>query len=624
MQNDRTDELLGLLNQISMAEEANAGSEMLTGLLNQLHQASADPMAAQLLASMEEENRRMAVDNIDKATPIELLAIKELQAPADAELTNTVAGSGRSMSPSGPIQGYQWDSAKGDYVRSTDGTVTPVGQKQGNVYSDKDSKPRAQTMADGSAITGARTLADGTVQPFSYASRETVQARALSGNMQKQMQTILSMGSLDDSMTAYADLQTAMATQAQAILRDLTAQAEQKLGVDRLRNLLQQREAADRNRPDWWKTQTYSQDTELVRQQYEQAVVKAEALGSKWAQSNPELISMSNQAKLFEWQLRKKESTAQSIEAKKASAVDKQQDKLETERMKWRPEQLENMRIAFAGQWDESELTDEAILAKLANGKKTLTKEEEAVFKMTEQELAAPAILQASPLASKLFAERTAQRAGKSTTEVLQKMNQVRNRMDPTYLIQANGWTADSPEAKQLQASFAAIKSGVATDKEKLEIQQRLYAGAVQSMQVQNTREKLNNLDQWAMPEGRIKDVYEGLKASGRSSVTMEDLAMYLVGSAKKEELADLATQIKDIVQMNLSANKGDPLFGSDPMLAYSVVDRAMAAGIRTNAFNILYDTVDKATSKLDPYTPIGATTALGQSISGAWTEFWK
>lgn len=615
MDENQIDSLLGLVNSIAMAEQANAGSAELTELLNQLQQASQDPLAASFVAQMQEQQRQQAVAQIDAATPVELGAIKHEQDAALQELQNSYIRTGIKENQ-GPKAGYQYHEALGEYVHSTDGTVAPIrAQPSGSRVYNEQTAPQGAAgfqnprMADGSRITGSR-MVDGVAQPFSYKTREQM---AVEGNLQEQMKQILAMGSVDDSISAYANLQTAMASQVQRVMQNLTSQAEQKLGVERLRNLLEQREVADRNRPDWWKTQMYSKETEVVRQQYTQAVSQAEALAAKWAGSNPELLSMQNQAKLFEWQLRRKEATAQGVEAKEFDRRKREDDKKDALRQQFKPEQIENFRIAYADSPEMADMSDEGIISILASGKKTLSKEEEAIFRMSHEEIQSLAIPGSNKLAERIYVQREAQRTGNTPVDVQIQMKQLRSLATPERVIRSMGWLDSSPEAKRLRNLEQMVNSGLAKPEEKAAFQEQLFVAASGIMRQQNTARKLGDVSSWVLPEGVLKDTADSLRASGQPKVSLRDMVQTLVATADKTQLADLSAQIKSAVQANLSVHKDDPLFGMDHLAAYSEVDRVFAQGIRSSALAI----AGYATPHAQAPVPRG-TFATGMSESQA------
>lgn len=618
MDENQIDQLLGLVNSIQLAEQANVGSEELTELLNQLQQASQDPLAASLVAQMQEQQRLQAVDAIDRATPVELQAIKLEQEAGLQELQGNYIRTGITDNQ-GPKQGYQYHEGLGEYVHSTDGTVAPIrGQTRQREYNEQtvpqgSADYKAPTIAGG-RVTGSRMI-DGVAVPFSYKSRETM---AVEGNLQEQMKLILAMGSVDDSISAYANLQTSMASQTQRVMQNLTSQAEQKLGVERLRNLLEQREVADRNRPDWWKTQTFSKETEIVREQYTQAVAQAEALASKWAGSNPELISMQNQAKLFEWQLRRKEATAQGVEAKEFDRQQRAEAKKDALRQQFKPEQIENFRIAYADSPEMADMSDEGIISILASGKKTLSKEEEAIFRMSHEEIQSLAIPGSNKLAERIFVQREAQRTGNTPVDVQIQMKQLRNLATPERIIRSMGWLDSSPEAKRLRNLEQMVNSGLAKPEEKAALQEQLFVAASGIMRQQNTARKLGDISSWVLPDGVLKDTADSLRASGQSKVSLRDTVQALVAKADKTQLADLSAQIKSAVQANLSMHKDDPLFGMDPLAAYSEVDRIFAQGIRSNALAI----AGYATPHAQAPVPQGTfATGMSDSLSRALRE---
>lgn len=620
MDENQIDSLLGLVNSIAMAEQANAGSAELTELLNQLHQASQDPLAASFIAQAQERQRQQAVAQIDAATPVELGAIKQEQEAALRELQNSYIRTGLKENQ-GPKQGYQYHEALGEYVHSTDGTVAPIrSHPSGSRVYNEQTAPQGAAgfknprMADGSRVTGSR-MVDGVAQPFTYKTREQM---SVEGNLQEQMKLILAMGSVEDSISAYAGLQTAMASQAQRVMQNLTSQAEHKLGVERLRNLLEQREVADRNRPDWWKTQTFSKETEIVRQQYTQAVGQAEALASKWAGSNPELISMQNQAKLFEWQLRRKEATAQWVEAKEFDRQKREEAKKDALRQQFKPEQIENFRIAYADSPEMADMSDEGIISILASGKKTLSKEEEAIFRMSHEEIQGLAIPGSNKLAERIYIQREARRTGNTPVDVQIQMKQLRNLATPDKVIRSMGWLDSSPEAKRLRNLEQMVNSGLAKPEEKAALQEQLFVAASGIMRQQNTARKLGDISSWVLPDGVIKDTADSLRASGQSKVSLRDTVQALVAKADKTQLADLSAQIKSAVQANLSMHKDDPLFGMDPMAAYSEVDRIFAQGIRSNALAIAGYAAPHAQMPVPPGT---FANGMPESLSRALRE---
>lgn len=620
MDENQIDHLLGLVNSISMAEQANAGSEELTMLLNQLQQASQDPLAASIINNLQEQQRQQAVQAIDQATPVELQAIKLSQQSALEELSQSFIRTGVTEN-TGPKAGYQYNEQLGEYVHSTDGTVAPIREKATPKVYNEQTVPegsanfQAPRMPDGSRVTGTRTNEEGVAVPFSYKSRETM---AVQGNLQEQMKLILAMGSVDDSISAYANLQTSMASQTQRVMQNLTSQAEQKLGVERLRNLLEQREVADRNRPDWWKTQTYSKETEIVRQQYTQAVSQAEALASKWAGSNPELLSMQNQAKLFEWQLRRKEATAQGVEAKEFDRRKREEDKKDALRQQFKPEQIENFRIAYADSPEMADMSDEGIISILASGKKTLSKEEEAIFRMSHEEIQGLAIPGSNKLAERIYIQREAQRTGNTPVDVQIQMKQLRSLATPDRVIRSMGWLDSSPEATRLRSLERMVNSGVAKPEERAALQEQLFVAASGIMRQQNTARKLGDISSWVLPDGVIKDTADSLRTSGQSKVSLRDTVQALVAKADKTQLADLSAQIKSAVQANLSMHKDDPLFGMDPLAAYSEVDRIFAQGIRSNALAI----AGYATPHAQAPVPQGAfASGMSDSLSRALRE---
>lgn len=524
---------------------------------------------------MQQDQERQALSAITAAiTPIEQQAVDIQQALA-------LDGSEARGLPAGWEQTKESDIArKGKAGKGTPGNPTMYADASDLMSGKSDYYRSSKNPPQGTYISA--------------------QDNRVSGNINSMISAIKAADGIDAKLAVYANLQTAAAQEASKAMGDAQKQAEVKLGVDRLEQLLAQNEAADRAHPMWNKVQSDSDETARVRAQLESARMKAAALADTYLKQNPALAAMQVQVKMAgnmleldaKNQQRKEDREDRQAErranmedmqnfqaeerdkARKENAAIKAEQEAETLARKelevtarYQPKQFARMRAIIP---DFADATDTEIAKVLSSGKKAMSPEQEMVLKAGDQELLQLAAVR-NQYASKLVVEEEAAKTGVPESELKMKLTKLSSNMTVDgYRRMVLSQYPDTNSAGYKEAMALAKTGSVGTKEEQAAFQKHIYDAAVQGMRLENTRDWMSNISKnWQFSDPRIKAAAEAISHTTGQPASLQDLAMKLRADNPRSSLAD----ISDAMRKEIFANRRTGLLTeTDPMAAHHAV----------------------------------------------------
>lgn len=494
---------------------------------------------------------------------------------------------------SGRIQSPDWvEAGPGVGARRVDGKlqVSNVKDKDGNF-----------TMDDSWYYRSSQTHGPNATQaPSALAS---------------QLGSIMSLPNAEAQLLAFGQLQVSVGQEMARAHADAVAQAEQKMGVPQLRNLLAQNEQVDRNNPAWAMRQVDSPETARVRAQLDNAVIKANSLAETFVRGNPSVAGLQAQLKTAETFLMRSLNKEQQMDQKTALEAMRMAEKTEALRAQYRPVQLRRARML------DSELvgkSDDEVVQLVARGKKAFTPEQDAILRASEGDLLQMALARNTEAAAVLLKEASA--TTNVPEEVLgRRLKELSYNMDPAVALKSLTDRFPDKKSQEYKANvepLLAYARGEVKDKEAQSFARaRIFNNALNGLHMRNTQEWVNNVNSWAWPtndqgESRIKAVVEAVsEIQGGTQVSLNDVIGHIRSKYPRSEWKALSQELKQ----GIRANKKEGLLTAvDAEAAVQQAELEFTRGVMSDIVRTI--TMAPRSDTWYPGNPNNPTLGLGQA----------
>ena len=404
--------------------------------------------------------------------------------------------------------------------------------------------------------------ANATPQQSANATQGSLQS-GYGNSVAQQLANIQALDSTEAKLTAFNELQIAVGKQMAEAEGAALRQAEQTLGVDRLRSLLAANEAVDRRNPNWATRRMDSPDTAQLRQQLDSAVLKATGLANSFLKSNPDIAGLQASMRTAEIALQRSLVSDQRInerEAQKQMQLDFKQAQL---RDSFQPQQYRRIRTLYP---DLQTKSDEEIVGILANGRKAIGKEQAALMQASDQDLLQFA-LQDDNQAAAILLDEESQRTGMSKEVLGQRLARLSANMSPQAAlkaIQQRYPNRKSEEYKLAAQPFEAIIRGEKLDKEAAgSMRQTLYRSAMAGLTIANTKEWVSDTRNWVWPaDSNGSSIVQALaekaaSAAGSTPVSIMDIASRIRSDLPREQWRAARDELVRAVYNNSKTRNG-------------------------------------------------------------------
>ena len=372
-----------------------------------------------------------------------------------------------------------------------------------------------------------------------------------------QMASIQSLPTVDEKMVAFQQLQVDAARQVAEAHKQAVTQAEEKLGVPALKALLARNEAADRNTIEWQQRRVDSKATAQVRQQLENAMLKADGLAKSFLNSNTEIAGLQASLKTAEYYIQRSMTQEMRIDDKKAAEEFKLRNKKEEIMARYRPQHFSRARIldpALAG------MEDTAIVDMIANGKKAFGAEQEALLAATEDQLLSAAVA-GNNSAHAILVQEEAAKSGLPADMLSKRLSRLSMNATPEAVmasIEKSYPDKKSPEYQAAIAPFKLYKSGTKLDKDSADMMHRAMLRTAQSgLLIDNTREWIGDVRSWVWTgneqgESRIKSIVDSIKTvQGETPVSLDDIVAYAKKNYDRKEWSAINRELRSALFAN-------------------------------------------------------------------------
>jgi len=416
-------------------------------------------------------------------------------------------------------------------------------------------------------------------------------------NFESALRSIEAAPDMASKLSMFSSLQTSSAQQIAMIQQDLQQQANTKIGVDKLEKLLADNEAADRAHPMWMQMQSDSEETARVRTQLSAARSQAMQLASQFAQTNPQLTTMTNQLKIMEVQLNRQLATDQRLTEKEAQFEMRNELKKQEIIQSYRPQAFDRLRKIDDSIADRS---NEELVNMLAGGKKTLGADVDMVLKASDPELLQLTLMR-NQAAAKVFITEQAEKYGVSEQELKQRITKLENTMTPNRILdnmRMQGVSEKDPTYSGFKTLAAQVTSGVATKEQNAQYQQRLYDLASQMLRMENTNTWAGDVTggKWQFEDPRIKESVTKLEKNGK--VSIYEVAQDLSSSLDRKEWAGMADQMRKEIFRN---QKEGLLTATDAEMLYTQVQQEFVRSRLGSVFKAFPDAWDNTSKLMGP-----------------------
>ena len=574
---DSMDPVLGVMNEGSME--------------NDPFEATRRQAAALLL--QQDQERQLAAQATAAVTPIVQEAVDIQQALVLDD-----------MAPKGLPDGWSTTTEAGVYRKGEPGKGVKGKPTEYTNVVDSEGKPTMQAPYAPLANPGG-----------AYVSQQDTR---VSGNISSMISAMRAAQGPEAKMSVLASLQEAAAMETSKAYQAAQQQADMKLGVTSLEQLLAQNEAADRAHPMWNKVQSDSEETARVRSQLESARMKAAALADTYLKQNPAVAAMQAQVKaagsMLELDLRNQQrkearedqqkfreenrEDQQNFRTEERQAMEKEKERIRQEELlrkeeeaarRYRPVQFARMRMLDP---DLSQETDTGIAKILASGKKALSPEMDTIIKADDTTLLKLAATR-NQEAAKIVIEEEAAKTGVSPVELRQKLAKLSSNMSTEGYRRAmvdRYKDTTSAEYKQSMALVTKMSSGLNKD-EQTALNDQLFSTAVGAMQVENTREWISNISNWKFSDQRLQDTAASIQNTTGKPASLSDLAMKLRADYSRDKITELAEALRKDIFNN---KREGILTATDPNAAWGQaqldLSRSLLMKGATEGLNVLAD----------------------------------
>lgn len=448
--------------------------------------------------------------------------------------------------------------------------------------------------------SGTPTMGKGTPTPESALrdpSKPTVtstqESVMLGSNLQASLDLINKTSDIRTKRMMFSTLQDQVAAEQAKIIEDLRKQAEVKLGVPALENLLKVNEAEDRKHPAWAKQQSDSKQTNDVREELMKARTLADREAQTYVQSNVKLRLMDQQMKsaagLIDYDMKQAEQRAAqedrqqagqdqvklskeiTLQNKLAETAAKEEEKMALIMSQTTPEQRSRLQVLAPSMAGKS---DEELATTLAKGKHAVSADDMKIL-LAQPESLFPVAMAGSPSAAKVLAFEEANRTGRPEREVLKEVltmqSQVANPAAVTDMAK-KVYPAASENAKRFQALNVAMSTGTATKEQKAEYQQAAVATVKEYNQQVVQSKWLGNLDTWQVRSPEVASAIAKVKeANGKLDIV--SVARTLSELTDTKDIVRASEALRQEILSNAQSSKS--LLGQpDPDSAWRQVEK--------------------------------------------------
>lgn len=489
--------------------------------------------------------------------------------------------------------------------------VKPRQQKNGiSEYSNVLDSSGVPITAD-QALKGAK----GTTMQYVAGGNATPAQMQIAGNLEQILTSIEQAPDLKSKMLLFNDLQVSVAQQATGIMKEAQTQAEQKLGVDKLAELLAQNEAADRAHPMWAKYQSDSTQTAQVRSQLESARMKASSLANTFVAQNPTMAALKAKTETtqkmleLEWRKQSKLDDAKELsqlrqEERQANLEYVAEQKALALVQQFQPRQFARIKMLHPELVNEDDLS---IARKIAAGKKTFSPEDQAISQASPEQLLRFAVEGNQQAAQVLVTEEAADSS--TDPEVLkEKIVKARNSMNPAVVRKMldNMYPDKKDEGyKSAVSQLKLAQTGQLTKDQRKAYDDMMFGLAMQGLRTQNTQEWISDVSKgWAWEDPAIKAAIDKVKANTQGPVSLQELTVELANQYPREQWATVAEKMRK----SLLANRKEGVLNStDFNAAWGIVNQEFTRSIMSSAGK----SISNAFGGAGNYTPIGAVQTI-------------
>lgn len=447
--------------------------------------------------------------------------------------------------------------------------------------------------------SGAPTMGKGTPTAAGSvgapAVKSTQESVMLGSNIQSSLDLISKESDIRTKRMMFGTLQEQVAQEQAKIIEDLRKQAEVKLGVPALENLLKVNEAEDRKHPAWAKQQSDSKQTSDVREELMKARTLADREAQTYIAGNVKLRLMDQQMKsaagLIDYDMKQADRTAAQEDRQQASldqlelnkkitlqnrlaeTAAKEEDKMALIMSQTTPEQRSRLQVLAPSMAGKS---DEELATTLAKGKHAVSADDMKIL-LAQPEALLPVAMAGSVSALKVLAFEEANRTGQPEREVLQTLTVMQNQAaNPAAVAQMakKVYPAGSENAKRMQSLQVAMSTGTATKEQKSEFQQASIA-TVKEYQQQVVQSKwIGDMGTWQIRSPEVANAVAKVKtANGKLDIV--SVARTLSELTETKDIGRISEELRKEIMSNAQGSKS--LLGQpDPDSAWRLVEREM------------------------------------------------
>lgn len=376
------------------------------------------------------------------------------------------------------------------------------------------------------------------------------------------------------------------------LIQDVTSQAEARIGVPQLESLLAQNEQLDRQHPLWAKEQSDSKQTEQIRNQLNQARLRAGVEAEKMLRGNVGLTSIKSQMVVAQEIYNRANKVFDRKEEFDFRKTAEQQIKAQELLSEIGPEGISRMSIIDPSVEGK---TPEEVAFRVKSAVKA-NKEIASAITAPDEELPALTFLGNNEAAGRILASKEAQKTGKSLEEVTASMEKFKaDMLAPADKIkkQIGVLGIPSKEATAMVDQIKLTERG-GTKESKLQAMQMRYNLTRDIYTKQAETKFLTNMTGWGITDPEILSAMEASAAADGSTNVVKVLQAYTSGSTGLDRTLK---QNKFFAALDTAAKakNGSLMFNLSPE---DMRVRVQAEMVQSSVFDTLMD-------KVSPYRVI-------------------